>query len=212
MLDGALFSPTGQSIPIELTRVDVPLDLIHPASSEGHSPSSILPKAPPRPPSRLPTPGSATLSGSLGEFIGDGRTGLVYTLSKTHISGINNPSGSNATMPPVILKFARPNRCADLNREAWFYEEMECLQGVALARCYGLYEADVPSSSQCSIRLPPNGWTVLDEEESPDKYVDAEQHPRLIELRERRDRLSVLVLERLGDGIPVGKPISSEVR
>lgn len=83
---------------------------------------------------------------------------------------------------------------------------------MALARCYGLYEADVPSSSQWSVRLPPNGWTVLDEEESPDKYVDDEPHPRLTELRERRDRLSVLVLERLGDGVPVGKPISSDVR
>lgn len=92
---------------------------------------------------------------------------------------------------------------------------MESLQGVALARCYGLFEADVPSSSQSdhkSVRLPPNGWTVLDEDESPDKYVDAEPHPRLTELRERRDRLSVLVLEQLGNGIPVGKPISSAVR
>lgn len=202
-------------MPVEFARVDVPRDLISPTSSQGHSPSSILPHTPPRPPSRLPSPGNATLRGSLGRYLGDGRTGLVYTLANPCIFDPNTPSASSAALPPVILKFARPNRCADLNREAWFYEEMESLQGVALARCYGIFEADIPSSSQpdqCSVRLPPNGWTMLDEEESPDKYLDAEPHPRLTELRETRDRLSVLVLERLGSEIPVGKPISSEVR
>lgn len=206
-IDGVLVDPKGQTVPIEFTRVDVPADLIVPASSEGHHSSSILPNPPPRPSSRLPPPGNATLRGSLGQYLGDGRTGLVYTLTHTHLS---DPTTSYANLPSVVLKFARPNRCADLNREAWFYEEMECLQGVALARCYGLFEADVPEGYD--VRLLPNGWIVLDEEESPDKYVDEYPHPILTELRERRNRLSVLVLERLGSELPVGEPISPEVR
>lgn len=92
------------------------------------------------------------------------------------------------------------------------------MQGVAVARCYGLFEADVPvtdsedSPSEWEVRLPPSGWTDLSEEESPDKYVDEDPHPRLVELRERRDKLSVLVLERLGGELPVGVPIEAEVR
>ncbi|KAI0060761.1 hypothetical protein BV25DRAFT_1775382, partial [Artomyces pyxidatus] len=89
-----------------------------------------------------------------------------------------------------------------LARDAWFYDEMECLQGCAIARCYGWFEADL-SSGQSVL-----AWSEHPAED-PDEHdfaLDIEQnvHPDLLKRTARRDVLSVLVLERLGERLQRG--------
>jgi hypothetical protein len=57
-------------------------------------------------------------------------------------------------LPPLVIKVAARRRSDDLARETWFYEEMEDLQGVAIARCYGFFTAEIdPNSEILDFRL-----------------------------------------------------------
>ncbi|EIM84350.1 uncharacterized protein STEHIDRAFT_112752 [Stereum hirsutum FP-91666 SS1] len=121
----------GLSIPIDLHRLNLPVDLIRPRTPHNEAtPILFLSAAPTRPPSSLPPPHDITLRTSVAEYLGSGRTGLVYILSDPVLSDPNNK------LPELVFKFPRSHRCADIYRESWFYEEMERLQGVAIPRCY----------------------------------------------------------------------------
>ena len=71
--------------------------------------------------------------------IGSGRVGHVYALddSKTNIS---DPSNSDVFVHPLVVKVGGRDTSlsTDLAKEAWNYGEMECIQGVAIPRCYGI--------------------------------------------------------------------------
>ncbi|KAJ3894208.1 hypothetical protein GG344DRAFT_41646, partial [Lentinula edodes] len=162
LLDVVQNVQTGVFVPLHLNRIKLPDDLIRPHEVPEGFESYYLKEAPPRPPSSLPPPGSITLETNLSTFLGSGRTGIVYSLENAILS---DPAQFS---PELVFKFARLHRCADLHREAWFYEEMECLQGVAIPRCY--------------------------------------------ELRSTRNKLCILVEERLGGRLPIGSPFSPEVR
>ncbi|KAF8512466.1 hypothetical protein BU17DRAFT_15563, partial [Hysterangium stoloniferum] len=84
-----------------------------------------------RPPSTLPPPGDLTLEVSVQAKLGEGRVGFVYDVDK------RGTSGSHA-IPDLVIKVARRYQSNNLCREAWFYEEMEHLQGIIVARCYVL--------------------------------------------------------------------------
>ncbi|KAF8524538.1 hypothetical protein JB92DRAFT_2827017 [Gautieria morchelliformis] len=51
-------------------------------------------------------------------------------------------------LPSLVIKIAARRRSDDLVREAWFYEEMEDIQGAAIARCYGFFTAEIEQNSQ----------------------------------------------------------------
>jgi hypothetical protein len=61
-------------------------------------------------------------------------------------------------------------------REAWFYEEMEYLQGVAIARCYGFFTLEIDPNSEVldwavSDADYYDGIDIRDEDsQSPDDY------------------------------------------
>ena len=46
-------------------------------------------------------------------------------------------------LPSLVLKVGRFKHRAEITREAWFYDEMESLQGVVVPRCYGWFEAEL---------------------------------------------------------------------
>lgn len=166
MLEDVVHDSKGQTIPITLHRLNPPINLISPRTSqEGLWPDQTLPSAPPRPPSSLPQQCNLTLRTFIAEYLGSGRTGLVYALRSPFLSD------AAITSPDLVFKFARSHRCADLYRESWFYDEMECLQGVAVPRCFGLFEATIPDG--CGVQLP-DGSSLLENEdsESPDAEVD----------------------------------------
>ncbi|KAF8482319.1 hypothetical protein JB92DRAFT_3035530 [Gautieria morchelliformis] len=111
---------------IKINGVQVPLTLSKaiskPAKSvlttvEANATVGGLP--PIRPPSKLPP--------SEPERLGYGRVGSVYPL---RIEDTNQ-------------YVAARRRSDDLARKAWFYEELEDIQGVAIARCYGFFTPEI---------------------------------------------------------------------
>ena len=161
----------------------------------------VRPDGPPaRLPSKLPPPGDFCLSVSLQERLGWGRVGSVYPLSLTE--HLNLPQ-THSHLPSLVVKIAASRRSEDLAREAWFYEEMEHLQGVSIARCYGFFQAEVPDD--CEIL----SWADRDET-SEEEVLDTESNNMAAPLPGvGHMSVSVLVLERLGDHIPLGASVES---
>jgi hypothetical protein len=110
----------------------------------------------PRPPSKLPPQGDLSLHLSItAERFGYGRVGSVYPVS-IHASG-------QYCLPPLVIKVASRRRSPNIAREAWFYEEMEHIQGAAIARCYGLFTAEI--DADCEVL----DWAETDADYDPEK-------------------------------------------
>lgn len=150
---------------------------------------SVLPDGPPpRLPSTLPPPGNLQLSLSVEDLIGDGRCGTVFsTYPSLLLDPSNNPMAvlepGLPYLPSLVIKVADQAHIEDLATEASMYEEMESLQGVAIPRYYGWFEAELEPT-----------WTVdlsSSETETPTST--------------RPSRLSLLLLERMGPLLPIGE-------
>ncbi|KAF8522509.1 hypothetical protein JB92DRAFT_2887325 [Gautieria morchelliformis] len=256
---------------IKINDVQVPLTLSKTISKPGKpllatveafaNPGGLPPV---RPPSKLPPPGNLCLHVSLEpERLGYGRVGSVYPL--------RIDDSNQYTLPSLVIKVAARRRYDDLAREAWFYEEMEDIQGVAIARCYWFFTAEIEQNSEVldwaesdadyheEVDVGDEDIDVGDEDsESEDdgdsddtwnRYAWTDSDNLVMEefswevvvqrnderekLREeRRDKrarilkaaradpasvrncsdktfLSVLVLERLGDVMPIGVPLEA---
>ncbi|KAA1470253.1 hypothetical protein DENSPDRAFT_928732 [Dentipellis sp. KUC8613] len=201
---------------VQLTRQFVPLDLInqpnHATSDEHSIVSNPYTNGPPvRAASQLPAPGKFNLSCRLGKRIATGEASVVYTLELD-----DAVQASTVHIPPLVVKIARPNRTASLAREAWFYEDMECLQGVAVARCYGWFEAELPRNS------PAHAWKakhVPREDEELDvgglenERSNGAPHGMLEDRCWRPNHLSILLMERLGERIPpLDQPMTAQMK
>ncbi|KZV82126.1 hypothetical protein EXIGLDRAFT_778945, partial [Exidia glandulosa HHB12029] len=205
-----LVDSTTPHIAAHLERINLPEGLVdlypllakRKADPDVYQPRTFRPEGPPtRPPSSLPAPGSLALNLELGEYIGSGRSGIVFAVDTT---------GTHGGLPPLVLKIARQERCQSVAREAWFYEELECLQGVVLPRCYGCFRLNL----QDGQTVPAWSAHELDDSDAGDDLVDVpaeyhgysanaldildqHPHPLLTELGTARDCLVVLLLERL---------------
>ena len=98
------------------------------------------------------------LSLELGEYIGAGRSAVVYAVN---VLATESKSDSNQPVvimpsPELCIKVARPNRCRTLAREAWIYEQLAegVHQGVSVPRCYGFFTTEL-----CSDQLPFPLWS-----------------------------------------------------
>lgn len=101
----------------------------------------------------------SNLTIKLGECIGHGRSGLVFKVQVEPVAPVapvetSSPSGSSristpstTALPALVAKIGRQHFNKWLLREAWFYEEMQSLQGLVIPRCYGLYSALIPRPS-----------------------------------------------------------------
>lgn len=76
----------------------------------------------------------------LGDCIGHGRSGITFKVEPVGLSS----STSSTVLPPLVAKIGRQHFNKWLLREAWFYEEMQSVQGVVIPWCYGLYSARIP--------------------------------------------------------------------
>lgn len=92
------------------------------------------------------------LSLELGEFIGGGRSAVVYAVNVL----ATEPRGESHQSLELCIKVARPNHCRTLAREAWMYEQLVegVHQGVIVPRCYGFFTAEL-----CSDQLPFPLWS-----------------------------------------------------
>lgn len=120
------------------------------------------------------------------------------------------------SLPPLVVKIGRRNRCQSITREAWFYEEMECLQGIAIARCYGCFEMELGKGQRVAPLVDhPTYDESYDHIPEFDEYpykatkdAGISPHPFAHKLIFARNRLFVLILERLGDPLSLGTRIS----
>lgn len=183
------------------------------------------PEPPPRKPSSLPPPGNLTLHLKLGARIGRGRAGVVYEASVN----LDDSSREITSMvaPPLVVKISRHRRYMDVEHEAFYYEEMECLQGVIVPRYYGVFRGSIPPGATL---LPSENHDVdrrEGEEDSSeeDSYSDDESEDQCAEDEDQRinasrlarkqrtvvdtdpSLVSILVLERVGGRLPIGKKL-----
>lgn len=147
---------------------------------------------------------------------------MVYTLDNVQIPDLE----PHVIVPPLVVKISRRHRVPWLAREAWFYEEIECLQGSVAPYCYGLFEAELGDlldstheSHYCIKALEDH---PVDDRRSSDTDSDCEAppptlrwqaaHPILAERETRHDIVSVLILERVGGMLQICRPVPQEAR
>ncbi|CAL1706348.1 unnamed protein product [Somion occarium] len=182
--------------------------------------------------------GNLSLHLTLGNKIGRGRVGRVYeaTVDLTKSS----PELSNMVLPPLVVKISRRHDAKRLAREAYYYEEMECLQGCVIPRYYGLYQtviqpsmeflpwahdkvnrspgchgdysdkddSDPGSESDSESDCDDDSDKDKDDEDSEDSEVyssDEEELPT-------PTMVSILILERVGGRLPLGKPLPAGIQ
>lgn len=217
VLNGLLFKGSSP-LPVVLDKKTLPLDLINRCIEEVDDPETVelyidprdIPK---RRPSTLPPSPQLQLHATVGEYLGDGQSSVVpvYALEQVTICGLR----SNIDIPQLVVKIARPHRVSWEMREAWFYDEMECLQGSIVPRQFGYFEHDMgfslDSTSSSGLYVKSFRDYPMSTGSSNDadwlRELEPEMHPMLEERLSRKDILSVTILERLGDMLPWGEEI-----
>ncbi|GJJ15371.1 hypothetical protein Clacol_009647 [Clathrus columnatus] len=140
-----------------------------------------------RPPSNLPPSGNEHLLIALGEVLGSGRVGTVHhaTLLTHHTE-----------LPPLIIKVSQHKWSENMEKEAWFYKELEQLQEIAIPRCYGFFQVHIEEGSEVLT------WKV----DSTAEYNGRNQTP---EHPSNPTLLSILLLECLGERMPLRQPLDT---
>ena len=146
----------------------------------------------PRPPSTLPEPGTIHAHLALGDKRGSGRSSIVHNVEFAPAQILPGH------LPPLVLKIGRSNRRAEIAYEAWFYDELECLQGVVLPRCYGWFEAELSKGQTFGA------WSQASENrlESEESEYEEGFTGLLGEMSQSRNYVSVFLLEKLGEPLP----------
>lgn len=191
------------TVSVLLPRRDVPFDLVKPFIRP-YRPLAMLPEPPTRQAVTLPPPLNLNLDVRLGKCLGVGRSGVVFELETGPIVGL--PEGQS--LPQLVAKVARPERAASLAREAWFYDEMAVVQGSVIPLCYGWFDLQLESDQSMPLLqscIPPRDWLWGSPGEGIPEDGGNPTHPVISELREDSNRLSVLVVERLGSHLIPGK-------
>lgn len=118
-------------------------------------------------------------------------------------------------LPPLIAKVALVNRRGGMAREAWFYDELWPLQGVAIPLCFGWFETEISSTDDvwsqlnvpltCPLSPVYPGQSLEDVSRPPHdgrNLGEAEDSPpiegRLAEIGAVTTKISILLIERLG--------------
>ncbi|KAF9505046.1 hypothetical protein BS47DRAFT_580813 [Hydnum rufescens UP504] len=182
---GLITDTEGTDIPIVLHRTVPPLDLVPFLKLDEHfPPEDALGPFTPRPPSTLPERGDLHVQLILGEEKGWGRSSFVHEV-------------------------ARSKRRAEIAREAWFYDELECLQGVVLPRCYGWFEAELAEGQ--SLGPSTRATRRSSDSESSNPEWRFKKSKQLTEMSHSRSYVSVLLLEKMGGKLPIGVPLGDDL-
>lgn len=125
-------------------------------------------------------------------MLGYGRSGSVFAVdvfSEAHGDLQKTDTGFGG-LPELVLKISRGENPSSLAIEAAFYDEMESIQGIAIPRCYGLFEAE------CDI-----DW-LADVDDAVD-MSDSTASTETSNGTSTKKPLFALLLERLGGKIPL---------
>ncbi|KIK54439.1 hypothetical protein GYMLUDRAFT_100112 [Collybiopsis luxurians FD-317 M1] len=115
---------------------------------------------------------AAHLQLALGECLGEGRTGKVYS---AHVLG-PLPNLPSPIPSELVVKFAKLNHCRNLAREAWVYNFLDRQTkyepvGTIVPRCYGFFTAKL---ADCDLDLD---LDPLVEDELPWSIPEWEEYP-----------------------------------
>ncbi|KAF9505045.1 hypothetical protein BS47DRAFT_580721 [Hydnum rufescens UP504] len=203
-IHGLITDSDGTNIPITVHRAVAPLDLV-PFLNLASVAARDRPPKPyiPRPTSTLPEPGDLHAHLIFGEQKGWGRSSFVHEVNVLPTTTLP------ACLPPLVLKVARSKRRAEIAREAWFYDELECLQGVVLPRCYGWFEAELMEGQSFGPWMTATRRSSDTESSNPEwRFKGSKQ---LKEMSESRNYVSVLLLEKVGSTLPMGVPLADDL-
>ncbi|KAI0314184.1 hypothetical protein OF83DRAFT_469856 [Amylostereum chailletii] len=190
-----ILNRNGTPCPARLTRVNIPKDLVKAEvfPYEEFDPTSVYREVPSRPESVLPPSECLHATATIGEKKGAGSNAVVHELNKVRIRNSPHP----VRIPPLVVKIAFTNRVEMLAREAWFYDEMESLQGSVIPRCYGWFEMDLRTTSPDDAPYTIFNWPKFAADPDPETETGELPHPMLTERASRQDILSIIVLEKL---------------
>lgn len=104
-------------------------------------------------------------------------------------------------MPPLIIKVSRRGFQEELRLESRAYKEMESIQGVAVPRCYGLFQATLSSSSPLFKTRYLN--KAYDHDEHDHELLPGSPALTKRHLDASGNLVHILVLERLGPTLPM---------
>ena len=170
-----------------------------------HDPPGVIgPEPPTRPLSQLPPPGNLRLTVHAIKVIGGGRVGKICEAVVKYNASSQETRGM--LLPPLIAKVSRPWKTDALAREGFYYEELEYLQGSVVPRYYGVYEATIPDD--CNFLL----WKKDIESEEANRQDRIKKTGCPYPPPPRPTLVRVLLLERVGERIPLGKPLSPNLK
>lgn len=160
---------------------------------------------PTRLPSQLPEPGKLKLQLSLGRKLGYGRVARVYEATVDYAN--SSPELQQMALPPLVVKVSRRYEAKQLVREAYYYDEMECLQGSVIPRYYGLFRSTIAPDWNLDPwrRDPVRGSRMSNPQEDDEQSSDEEEVPP------PPTKLSILVMERLGGRMPLGEELPEDL-
>ncbi|EJD50944.1 hypothetical protein AURDEDRAFT_182264 [Auricularia subglabra TFB-10046 SS5] len=154
----------------------------------------------PRPEIHRVEHGPVSIAFDVGDVLGSGASGVVCAVENLRV--LSGPA--NTSFPPLAVKIAKSYRAMDVVRESWAYDELECLQGVAVPRYYGLFTLTLPETQW------PKTWIRQYERDgelapSVPPEFEGEQyssirdaiHPELARYAEVNDVLVILLIERM---------------
>ncbi|KAJ3535025.1 hypothetical protein NM688_g7038 [Phlebia brevispora] len=172
------------------------------------------PEPPERLPSTLPPPDHLSLHLSLGQRLGHGRSGGVYDVNIDFTN--SSPELKSLAFPPLVAKVSRPKREKELEHEAFYYEEMETIQGIVIPRCYGFFTGKIPRDHLLVGETDVSSEFPTDSEESMSeasnlKNEDSERPQFTYNHAANFRVVSILLLEKLGDRLPVGKKLPEDL-
>lgn len=203
---------------LRFTKVELPRDFIEDVRDTENAPRLVRPSA------DTPEPANLHLKVTLSKKIGCGQSGLVYAVETPQT--IQGTDGKKIEIPPLVCKIAPYHRNKPVAREAWFYDEMQTLQGVVIPRCFGLFEASVPYGTRI---LPWEKDTIHRSfvvDDSPEmeqsyirrgkgRFVEGKENREILTRLEDTQCLTFILLERLGGLLlerEAGKPVPQEMR
>ncbi|OBZ73731.1 hypothetical protein A0H81_06129 [Grifola frondosa] len=162
---------------------------------------------------KLPCPKQLCVELEIGKKLGEGSCGCVYAATATRLFDPSNPLDAvehpqAPILPELVIKVASPGQRWRLEREASAYEEMQVIQGISVARCYGWFEAKLTEGS--SILGFENSVDGYSSDESDSDESDSDDSHSRPGREEPPDVLSFLVLERLGGFLKMGKNYFNE--
>ncbi|KZV69920.1 hypothetical protein PENSPDRAFT_665431 [Peniophora sp. CONT] len=134
----------------------------------------------------LPEPQNRAIELRLDQELGRGKAGFVHSVETV---------GDN--LPSLCVKIAFPAQRAKLSTEAWYYDDLQLLQGSAIPLCYGYFEAELSRDSK--LLLPDHAKRFCRARPGDDPTTSR--------------RIGLLLLERLSDEhLPLRKHFSQQER